>query len=251
MELSLTVLGTAAPFPTPGNPCSGYLMRYGDSSLWIDAGTGTLLELQRHVSLQGLSAVWISHVHADHFADLPALYYAYAFGDVSRETKLPVIGPRRWAQRVSAFVTNDLPHDMETVFDVLEHEIDELATVGPMQLRGQLVAHNAPSYAVRVECEGHSFVYSGDTGLCPALTDLSRDVDVLLCEVGCSDPEDSRRSVHCTPEDAATMAKEAGVGHLVLTHLAPGLEGGDALHRAQQVYTGTITLARPGLTLNI
>jgi ribonuclease BN (tRNA processing enzyme) len=250
-ELTLTVLGTAAPFPLSDNPCSGYLLRCGETTLWIDAGTGTLAQLQRHVRLSDLSCLWISHVHADHFADVPALYYAYAFGDVSRETTLPVIGPSGWAQRVSAFVTNDTPHDMGTVFHVFEHDVDELATVGAMHLRGQLVQHNAPSYALRVECAGRSFVYSGDTALCSALTELSRDVDLLLCEVGCDDPLDARRHVHCTPEDAATMATEAGVGHLMLTHLASGLAGEDAIRRAARLYGGPITLARSGETINV
>ena len=251
MELTLTVLGTSAPFPVLGNACSGYLVRYGDSTLWLDAGPGTLMELQRHVTLENLSALWISHVHADHFGDLPALYYAYAFGDVSRETKLPVIGPSGWAQRVSAFVTNDVPHDMGTVFKVLEHEVDELDTVGEMQIRGRLVQHNAPSYAVRVEAGGRSIVYSGDSGLCPELTELAAGVDVLLCEIGCKDPLDSRRAVHCTPEDAGQMATDAGVGHLMLTHLAPGLDDEEALNRAAAVYDGPIKLATAGLIINI
>ncbi|MGA2969756.1 MAG: MBL fold metallo-hydrolase [Acidimicrobiales bacterium] len=250
-ELTLTILGTAAPFPVPGNVCSGYLVRYGKSSLWLDAGTGTLAELQRHVSLVDLSALWISHVHADHFADLPALYYAYAFGDVSRKTKLPVIGPRGWAQRVSALVTNDVPHDMGTVFDVLEHGVDDLATVGEMSITGQLAQHNAPSYALRVEAGGRSVVYSGDTGRCPQLTELSRGADLLLCEVGCEDALDSRRLVHCTPEDAGKIAADAGVGHLLLTHLAPRLSGDEALQRAATAYEGPVTLAQSGMTFPI
>jgi ribonuclease BN (tRNA processing enzyme) len=129
-ELILSILGTAAPFPVPGNPCSGYLVRYLDDTLWIDAGTGTLMELQRHVSLSDLSALWVSHVHADHFADLPALYYAYKFGNVSRATKLPVIGPRGWAQRISGFVTTNATHDMGSVFQVLEHDVDTRNNVG-------------------------------------------------------------------------------------------------------------------------
>lgn len=251
MELTLTVLGTAAPFPLPDNPCSGYLVQCGEASLWVDAGTGTLMELQRHVSLENLTALWISHVHGDHFADVAALYYAYAFGDVSRKTKLPVIGPIGWAQRVSAFVTNDVAHDMSTIFQVLEHDVDEMANVVQMRLRGQLVAHNAPSYALRVDASGRSLVYSGDTGLCPQLTEMAHGADLLLCEVGCRDQQDARRHVHCTPEDAGQMATDAGVAQLMLTHLAPGLDGEEALHRAAAIYDGPITLAMAGLTINI
>jgi ribonuclease BN (tRNA processing enzyme) len=104
---------------------------------------------------------------------------------------------------------------------------------------------------VRVEAGGRSFVYSGDTGRCPELTELASDVDVLLCEVGCRDALDSRRLVHCTPEDAGKIAADAGVGHLLLTHLAPRLSGDEALQRAATAYEGPVTLAQSGMTFPI
>jgi ribonuclease BN (tRNA processing enzyme) len=47
--MDLTVLGGATPYPRPGAPCSGYLVRHGGTRLWMDAGTGTLAALQEHV----------------------------------------------------------------------------------------------------------------------------------------------------------------------------------------------------------
>ena len=64
--MKLTILGTATPYPRPDNPCSGYLVQHGITSIWMDAGTGTLAELQRHIPLDRLDAIWISHAHADH-----------------------------------------------------------------------------------------------------------------------------------------------------------------------------------------
>jgi len=47
------------------------------------------------------------------------------------------------------------------------------------------------------------------------------------------------------------MATDAGVGHLLLTHLAPGLSGDEALQRAETAYDGPISLARAGMTVSI
>ena len=35
---------------------------------------------------------------------------------------------------------------------------------------------------MRIMAEGASVTYSADTGECPALVDLARDIDLLLCE---------------------------------------------------------------------
>lgn len=75
----MTVLGCATPCPSVDNPCSGYLVSGGDTRVWVDAGSGTLAELQRHVRLDDLDAIWISHMHADHSADLLTAYYGALF----------------------------------------------------------------------------------------------------------------------------------------------------------------------------
>ncbi|MFC0112579.1 MBL fold metallo-hydrolase [Kibdelosporangium aridum] len=76
--MTLTVLGAATPFPKPDEPCSGFLLQADDTSIWIDAGSGTLAELQRHVALSDVDAIWISHLHPDRWAELQAAWNAYA-----------------------------------------------------------------------------------------------------------------------------------------------------------------------------
>jgi ribonuclease BN (tRNA processing enzyme) len=87
-------------------------------TLWVDAGGGTLAELQRHGSLADLDAVWISHLHPDHCTDLPLAYHALAFGDARGGRRLPVFGPTGWSRRMDAFV--DRPGAMARVFEVAE-----------------------------------------------------------------------------------------------------------------------------------
>ncbi|MDQ2754847.1 MAG: MBL fold metallo-hydrolase, partial [Actinomycetota bacterium] len=74
--LSLTVLGCDGSYPGAGGACSGYLISDGETSVWLDAGSGTLANLQRHVAIEDLDAVVISHVHPDHWTDLEHLVTA-------------------------------------------------------------------------------------------------------------------------------------------------------------------------------
>lgn len=74
--MSLTVLGCCGSYPGPGQACSGYLVRAIGTSVWVDAGTGTLANLQRHVRLQEVDAIVLSHEHPDHWMDLTGAYVA-------------------------------------------------------------------------------------------------------------------------------------------------------------------------------
>ncbi len=64
----------------------------------MDAGTGTFAELQRHTDPARLTAIWISHLHADHSADLLAAAYAFAFGGMAPASPIPLYAPQDCAR---------------------------------------------------------------------------------------------------------------------------------------------------------
>ena len=64
--MKLTVLGGSAAGGNTGIGCSGLLVQEADTSLVIDLGPGTLLELRKHVDYRVISAIIISHYHLDH-----------------------------------------------------------------------------------------------------------------------------------------------------------------------------------------
>ena len=68
----LTVLGNNGPFPAPDGACSSYLLESdsGETTLLLDAGTGSLARLLQHVRVEALTGVAISHLHFDHMSDL-------------------------------------------------------------------------------------------------------------------------------------------------------------------------------------
>jgi ribonuclease BN (tRNA processing enzyme) len=115
------VLGSSTPYPSADNPCSGYLVESGSTKLWMEAGTGTLGPLQRHTSLEHLDAIWISHLHADHSADLLAAFYALVYSDIHRPSPLPLFAPPGTAGRLAHYLTNsDTPAPIASAFDVHE-----------------------------------------------------------------------------------------------------------------------------------
>ncbi|NUT99929.1 MAG: MBL fold metallo-hydrolase [Saccharothrix sp.] len=227
MTFTLTTLGTASPYPKPDQPCSGYLLRTATTAVWVDAGPGTLAALQRHTSPDRLDAIWISHTHADHTADLLPAYYALLYADLHPEAPIPLYAPRGLAERLSTFLAGAHPNPASAAFTVHELHDDHRAEVGDISLHTLAVDHGLPAYGLRATHADKTFAYSGDTAPCAALDRLADNADLFLCEADTTTPS----PYHCTPEDAAKAAR--GAHHLLLTHLGPTLTEPEATERAQ------------------
>ncbi|GAA2260916.1 MULTISPECIES: MBL fold metallo-hydrolase [Kitasatospora] len=250
--LRLTVLGCATPFPSVDNPCSGYLVSSGDTRVWVDAGSGTLGPLQRHARLDELDAIWISHLHADHSADLLTAYYGALYADVRLAAPIPLYGPPGIVDRLAGFLTNtSVRSPIESAFAVTELHDGHQVNVGPLRLTSRAVAHGIPAFALRVEVAGRSLVYSGDTAPCAGLTSLADGCDVLLCEAESAKVPTEGDQVHHTPEDAGETASAARAGRLIVTHVGRFLTPQQAVARASARFNGPTDYAAPGATFEI
>ena len=248
MSLTLTVLGTASPHPAPGRPCSGYLLSAPGADVWVDAGPGSFAELQRHTDPARLSAIWISHLHADHNADLLSAFYALAYGGLTPPAPVPVYAPEGCAERLAGFLGRPDPGFLGGVLAFHPLRDGHIARHGELLLTSRAVVHDVAAYGLRAEAAGRVVAYSGDTGPCPALTGLARDADLFLCEADIDvhrEGEQGRR-VHLTPEDAGAAARAAGARSLLITHVGPTLTPESAAARAAAVFGGPTRTAREG-----
>jgi ribonuclease BN (tRNA processing enzyme) len=252
MPLTLTVLGTASPHPRPGRPCSGYLLRGGGAEVWVDAGPGTFAELQRHTDAKRLTAVWISHLHADHSADLLSAVYGFAHGGLTLPAPLPVYAPSHMAQRLAGFFGRPDAGFLSGVFDFRSLYDGHTARHGHLLLTSHAVEHDVEAYGLRAECEGRVLAYSGDSGPCDGLLHVAGGADLFLCEADIDRRCGGERQVHLTPEDAGAVAERAGVGELLVTHVGPTLTPESATERAASVFDGGRTsTAREGDTRTV
>ncbi|MGW0884807.1 MBL fold metallo-hydrolase [Streptomyces sp. NPDC002671] len=233
MPITLTVLGTASPHPGPDRPCSGYLVSGGGAEVWVDAGPGSFAALQRYTNPARLTAIWISHLHADHSADLLSAAYAFAYGGMTPAAPVPVYAPQDCALRLGGFFGRA---DVDFLKEVLEfrplydgHDVRHWN----LRLTTRAVAHGTEAYGLRAECQGSVLAYSGDSGPCPALTQLATRADLFLCEADI-DAHHGGEQVHLTPEDAGRVAREAHVRELLVTHVGPGLTREEATARAAE-----------------
>ncbi|MBC9711896.1 MBL fold metallo-hydrolase [Streptomyces sp. TRM66268-LWL] len=262
MTFTLTPLGTAAPHPQPGRPCSGYLVEAGDAKVWMDAGPGTFAELQRHVRPGELTAIWISHLHSDHWTDLIAAEAGISDGGLGIERPIPVYAPADAPRRLACFYGRPDPGPLAEVFAFRPIEDGRPVDLGGPAPTSGAVEHGGPeftSYAVehggieaygaRIAYDGAVLAYTGDSGPCAELSRLARGADVLLAEAYVDRHEGP--PVHLTPEDAAALAREAGAHTLLVTHVGPTLTPDAATARAHAAFGGRTLRAREGVTYEI
>jgi len=255
----LRVLGCAGSFPSAGSAASAYLVSAEDSTgrTWtvlLDLGNGALGPLQRWGDPAALDMVAISHLHADHCADLAVLSVVRRFHPAGPSPALSVWGPAGTSARIAELVGKDPAADMSSQYDVHVWEAGVPVTVGPMALTPVEMTHSVPTFGVRVDAPSEddparrvSLAYTGDTDAGPGLDTLATDVDLLLAEAGFREGrDDALRGLHLTGRRAGEAAARGGTRLLVLTHVPAWDDPHQAVTEAREVYPGPVELAEPG-----
>ena len=91
MDLSVFFAGTAGSVPTARRGLPALLVRRGGDRLLVDCGEGTQRQLLTTVGLADVGAVFLTHLHVDHWLGLPGMLKSFDLRD--REAELAVYGP--------------------------------------------------------------------------------------------------------------------------------------------------------------
>jgi ribonuclease BN (tRNA processing enzyme) len=246
----LILLGTAGgPTPKPNRAAPAQVIVVDGAAYVIDCGNGVARQLVlAGVPLRSLRAIFVTHMHSDHVADLGTLQWL-AWAD-NLTTPVDSYGPPPLTGMIEQFLAMNRV-DIETrIADEGRPPLaplmrgHDLNTPGPVmhddrvRVTSALVNHPpmVPSFAYRFDCPDRSIVISGDTSASPALVALAKGADVLVHEIMLESAIDSlirnapdARTLkqhllasHSTGEQVGRAATEAGVKTLVLSHFVPG-----------------------------
>jgi ribonuclease Z len=148
MDVSLLFAGTAGSVPTPRRGLPALLLRAGGERVLFDCGEGTQQQLLRSVGLPELDAIFISHLHLDHWLGLPGMLKTFDLR--ARERPLDVYGP----PGITALFHHSLRPIMgRTGYPLQVTELDPHAEIG---FGGFLIASFPVKH--RVEAYGYAFV---------------------------------------------------------------------------------------------
>jgi ribonuclease BN (tRNA processing enzyme) len=240
--VDVTVLGSSAAWPGPGRAAAGLLLQHEGISVALDLGTGTLSNLQLRIPHHELDAVVVTHRHLDHCLDLYPLTVARVFHP-DRLVPLPIHAPAGVFDAVAALEDEEGKREMRETFDVGEEESGSTFEVGPLRFALRSLPHSIPNLGIRVEADGASLAYTGDTGPGPEIEELARGVNVLVSEASWEDEDGILAEGHLTAEQAGRHAAGAGAGRLVLTHFWSTVDRDRARTLASEAFGGEVEVA--------
>ena len=139
------------------------------------------------VDPNSIDTIVLSHLHGDHFGGLP--FFLVDAQLMSRRIRpLTIAGPPGTEQRVIALLEACFPgaSAAKRKFDVefAEMEAEARHALGEVAVTPYEVEHpsGAPSYALRVEVDGKTIAYSGDTQWTESLVEAGRGADLFIGE---------------------------------------------------------------------
>ena len=244
--MNLTVIGYWGGYPKKNAASSGYLLEHKEFKLLIDCGSGVLAKLQNVTQPEDLNAVILSHYHPDHIADIGVLQHARLIqGFLGKEQPtLPVYGH-----------TFDQPEfgklTYKSITEGIAYNPDVPLTVGPFKISFLKTNHPVPCYAMRIEADGKTLVYTADSSFKEEFIEFSRQADVLLCECNFYGNQNGKSAGHMNSIEAGQFAQKAEVKQLILTHLPHYGNLEELMTEASGQFSGIIKLADEFLAISL
>jgi ribonuclease BN (tRNA processing enzyme) len=255
--MQVTVLGGAAACPNPGQGSSAYLVRIGGTTSLVDCGPNTISELRKHIELDQIDQILISHFHSDHTLDLVPYRYGLRYIPGLATRKVPIWlppGGQEFLKRVArAFAMGTEPAEdfFSGAFEIKTYSDETELELGTATVKFFRTNHPVPCWAMRFESPDGTLVYLADTGPQENLVDIACDADILICEGTLLDDVswETNERPHITAFEAGKIGKQARVRKLILTHFWATLGEENYVAAAESEFDGPVILARPGLVV--
>ena len=150
MNLEAFVLGCGGMMPLPNRHLTSVLLRREGELFLFDCGEGTQVSLRRlNLRWKKISAIFISHTHADHVTGVPGLLMLSS--QVDRDDPLYIIGPPRITEYIEA---SRRVLDMYINYEIVIREIAEPGVVYEgegFHIRAFPLRHTKPCYGYVLE----------------------------------------------------------------------------------------------------
>jgi ribonuclease Z len=217
--IKITFIGTSSCMPSIGSDTASFVLN--DRHL-VDTGWYAVLKMREYgIDPFGLESLVLTHLHHDHYMGLaPLLFYLSSrkrAGVV--HAPLRILGPEPYLERVfdhacnylqlSRFPELEVAHTLLPLSSGQSFELGGLKweTLAANHVSGRGEPEPALCYRVTEAESGAFIVFTGDTSFHTPLAGFAQGAQLLIHD-----------TAHTSGRDAATIARMAGVGRLMLIH---------------------------------
>lgn len=238
----------------------------------VDCGLGVTRQfVEAGYSLSQVDNIFITHHHSDHNLEFGPLVHTLWTSGTS--DSVAVYGPEGTQNLLDGFlksleidinvrIEDEKQRDLASIIKVSEISEGLVMEDERVKVTALKVVHGLLEncFAFKFETKDKKVVFSGDTIYFPPLIEFSKDADLLVHEVmlerGINVLAERLKKVkpnlidhlmisHTTAEDAAKLAKEANVKHMVFNHYVPHIPkefpNSEFVDAAKRVWDGRIT----------
>lgn len=167
--MRLQVLGCGDAFGSGGRFHTCFHVEGRNGAVLIDCGASALIAIRRFgVDPNGIRAVFVTHLHGDHFGGLPWLILDGQLVSGRTET-LTIVGPPGLRTRLPAAMEVLFPGsstaERRFAVEIVEIEPEHPVEAGGVRAEAFPMRHpsGAPAQALRLTVDGKVVTYTGDT----------------------------------------------------------------------------------------
>jgi ribonuclease Z len=248
----VTVLGSAHAIPDLDHDNAHLLVQAGKTNILVDCSSSPVQRLQKvGVALNDIRDIIFTHFHPDHVSGAPLFFMVMWLQ--GRQKPLHVYGLHitltKIHQNLQLYGYETWPNCYPIEYHTIPSENGILVMENEdIKIISSPVKHLIPTIGIRAEFKatGKSMVYSCDTEPCEAVVEMAHNADILFHEAA------GALKGHSSPEQAAEIARQAGVKALYLIHYAyahPELE--EMVKHAQKIFSGPVYLTQDLMTVEL
>lgn len=194
-----------------------------DNKILVDCGAGTFKQLLRlNCNVDEIDTILITHLHSDHFTDLPFMMYAASKNAVNGR-KLTIYLPEGGIKAVydiakylwdpEGTTTNWMPQNVE----LIEYQNDNLFSADGLQVEPVKVEHGGiKASGFIVEKDGKKIGFSGDSTMCDGIVKIAQSSDWVILDASC--PQ-AGNALHMGLDDIYGFCTEYPNKKIITTHM--------------------------------
>ncbi|MDY5588970.1 MAG: MBL fold metallo-hydrolase [Arcanobacterium sp.] len=262
--MKLTIIGCSGSMSGRNSAASSYLVQAigpdpelgGLDRTWsitLDFGPGAMGQLLNYIDPAMIDAMVISHLHADHCADIVGMQVYRRWYPEGALAQIPVFSPGDGARRTRGISDDPATETYESEFDFHQVAAGDSVHIGPLHIEFFQALHTVPALGIRItgpaengSGEQSVIAYTGDTDYCSTEVQAAQGADLLLSEAAFEQGRDMAQGIHMTGTRAGELARDAQAQQLLLTHLQPWTSAATNVKDAQAVFAGPVVAVRPG-----